>query len=112
MEVDYTADSSDLDQVLHQAEAANPGQPIRIRIQPQVWISGREYLAWRRVSWPLRCDSVEEAISLRMAMEAFFVAVGARGPVQVAQELYGLNQEPAVPPADEPVGKSSFWERE
>lgn len=84
--------SQDIDETLLEAEESANGEPLKFRVQPQLEIQreGRSkkkmFFAWRGVFWNLKCDTTEDARSLRDAMASFFLLVERQGP-QVAKTL-------------------------
>lgn len=102
MDMTYSG-SQTTDQTLTEARAAAPGQPIRLRLQPQLFIKGRGYQAWRLVSWAVRCQTAGEVKELRRALEAFFTRIERDGPAAVGEELRGK-----APSADAPVRHDGF----
>lgn len=78
-------------------EAVEPGEVLKIRVQPQIRSRRgatigdrripRTYLGWRGVYWNLECTSVEEAISVRVALASFFAALAQGTPAQVTTWL-------------------------
>lgn len=86
MQVNYSADVSELDAPAAEAAAERPGKPIRVRIPLLIFRLKKDaapgagsYRSWNNVSWIVECDSVSEAIELRDALEAFFTYAKANG---------------------------------
>ncbi len=64
------------------------GEPIRVRLQPSVFRRGLgQYRYWAGVSWTVDCRSVEEAVGLREALQAFFTALERGGVRAVVAAL-------------------------
>ena len=84
----------DVDETVRQAAQEAAGGPIKVRVQPQVYLKGKgargAFLAWRGVHWMITCTSVKEAQGLRKALTAFFAAVGRQGFVVVTKTLDSL----------------------
>ncbi len=56
------------------------GEPIRVRLQPSLFRRGLgQHRYWAGVSWTVDCRSVEEAVGLREALQAFFRALERAG---------------------------------
>lgn len=74
-----------IDDALYDAATATPGQPIRLRVQPQIFTRrpGRPraamYLGWKGVYWNLECASTREAIQFREALARFFRLLARHG---------------------------------
>lgn len=98
MQISYSVSQRDLDQLVRDAAAERPGQPVRIRLQPTVYrqaadASRGQQAAWAGVSWNVECETPEEAIALRRALEAFFVGVATCGPLCVTAQLIDLTEK-------------------
>jgi hypothetical protein len=92
MDVIYSADAQDLDRVVWEAQAERPDRPIRVRLQPTLLrVKAGQTLgnhrSWPGVSWMLECQTAEEAIAVRLAMEVFFGALARLGAEAVAATL-------------------------
>lgn len=84
----------DIDETVRQAAEEASGGPIKVRVQPQVFLKSKgprgAYLAWRGVHWMITCEAVEDAQDLRTALTVFFEAVGKVGSKAVANALDSL----------------------
>ena len=92
MQVAYSADQLDLDRPAHDAATERPNRPIRMRIAPTLLrVNPGEtvgnHQSWKGVSWTLECRTPEEAIAVRRALEAFFVAIAQHGAGAVEKAL-------------------------
>lgn len=92
MEITYSADAVDLDRPAFEAQAERPDSPIRLRVQPTLLRvrpgeTGGNHRSWSGVSWAIECQTAEEAIAVRKALEAFFGALGRQGAVAVEAAL-------------------------
>lgn len=92
MEITYSADTVDLDKSAFDAQAERPDRPLRLRIQPTLLrVAPGETMgnhrSWQGVSWSLECRTAEEAIGVRVALEAFFGAVAQHGTTAVEKAL-------------------------
>lgn len=86
MEISYAADTEQIDAAIREMAAEQVDGIVRLRVQPTVRRSGN-YVSWPGVSWLVTCQDADEAIAVREALRAFFVAVGQRGPAAVTQLL-------------------------
>lgn len=82
MQISYGLEQYDVNDSLNEAAESVPGQAIRVRVQPQLYIKRPShrtpmYLAWRGVYWTMECADVQEGMALREAMSAFFAALPA-----------------------------------
>lgn len=100
MQSSFSADTLDLDQTVRDAAEERPGKTIRIRVQPSVLRthpSGRghdqQHQPWKHVRWILECETVEEAIALRQAMQDFFALVADHGAATVRTHLATLHPQ-------------------
>ena len=92
MEVTYSADAIDIDKPAFEAQQERPDRPLRLRIQPTLLrVTQGEtvgnHRSWTGVSWTLECRTAEEAIGVRVALEAFFAAVAHHGTAAVEKAL-------------------------
>lgn len=87
LQVQYTADQPDLDQPVHDAIAARPGQPVRVRVAPTLLQANGNHLAWKGVAWTVTAQTAEDAIAVRHALEAFFAALSTVGSERVIGAL-------------------------
>ncbi len=94
MEVNYSADVSQLDQPAIDAAVERPGKPIRIRVplllfrvKPGETSSEGTYRSWNNVSWIVECANVEEAVAMREVLRAAFLAIEVKGIDTVHQLL-------------------------
>lgn len=90
METSYSADTEHIDEPIEAAAAERtaPDQTIRIRVQPSILRRGLgQHRMWAGVSWTVNCTSVAEAVELRVALTAFFEALGRDGAAQVTADL-------------------------
>ena len=87
MQVQYSAETLDLDKAVEEAQAERPDKPIRVRLQPALLRSDGAYVAWRGVAWSVACETPAEAIALRQALVAFFAAIGTHGIAAVTDIL-------------------------
>jgi len=92
MDVTYSADAVDLDRPAYEAQAERPDRAIRLRLQPTLLrVKAGQTLgnhrSWSGVSWTLECQTAEEAIAVRLALEAFFGALGVHGADAVRTAL-------------------------
>ena len=92
MDVTYSANARDLDRPAFEAHAERPNRPIRLRLQPTLLrVKAGQTLgnhrSWSGVSWTLECQTAEEAIAVRLALEAFFAALGVHGAAAVEAAL-------------------------
>lgn len=87
--VTYSADTTDLDAPVRAAAEASPGKPIHLRINPDILRRelGQSYRAWSKVTWNLTCETVEDAVAVREAMQEFFDAVQRVGAHATRQAL-------------------------
>jgi hypothetical protein len=97
-EVEYSLDApaQDVDETIHLAMQADPEQPLRVRIQPQVYtklsnVKGT-YLAWRGVFWNMKLGSVEEARAFRACLVSFFKALSVFGAENLKRRLDTLTK--------------------
>lgn len=84
----YSADVSGINDAVK--EAVRDDGSVQVRVQPQLLQQGGRYLAWRGVSWTVRCSGAKEAIAVREVLRLVFGAVTLLGPERVAQALKGL----------------------
>src|SRR5262245_54804419 len=94
MQITGIATQSDIDQPIAEAFEANIAGPLRVRIQPTVYIpsqtgSGR-YAQWKRVIWNCAFSSFEEAQAFRLLMGEFFTALALVGPTALRVHLASL----------------------
>lgn len=92
MEISYSADVPDLDRPAVEAKAERPDRPIRLRVQPtllrvKAGATLGNHRSWPGVSWTLECQTAEEAIAVRRALQAFFAALAQHGPAVVERAL-------------------------
>lgn len=93
MEVTYSAAAAqNLDQPAFAAQAERPDRPLRLRVQPTLLrqVPGESvgnHRSWSGVSWTLECENAEEAISVRVALQAFFSAIAQHGAERVEKAL-------------------------
>ncbi len=73
---------------------SRPGQPIRLRLQPQLYFTMKNqryrqgaFLSWRSVYWNLQCATVAEAIAVKDALTSFFKALMVLDPGHVQMVL-------------------------
>jgi hypothetical protein len=114
MEVDYSVNRElAIDDSLREAiEHKRAGEPIRIRIQPQVYIrrpgasmTGKagvgvgSYLAWKGLYWQVNCTTVEEGSQFRQALARFFGLLESHGLHAVIKVLDTLASTPVESPA-------------
>ncbi len=95
MEINYSAETQDIDKPAFEAQAERPDKPLRIRVQPTLLRikPGSEtgsHQAWPGVSWTLECKDAEEAIAVREGLRLFFSVVATFGPIAVQQDLTTL----------------------
>lgn len=86
MEITYSAETVDLDAPAHLAAADRPGKPVRLRVQPTL-LRGENYQAWAGVSWTADCPTAADAIAVRDALRAFFLALEHYGAEAVQKAL-------------------------
>lgn len=96
MEITYSADAIDRDRPAYEAQAERPDRPLRLRVQPTLLRQkpGQTvglHRSWSGVSWAVECQTAEEAISIRQALQAFFAALAAFGPAAVERALTARN---------------------
>lgn len=90
MQTSYSADVEHIDEPIETAarERTKPDESIRIRVQPSILRRGLgQHRMWAGVSWTVDCATVAEAIELRVALTAFFEALGRDGAAQVTADL-------------------------
>ena len=83
MDISYSEDDklADLDDPLREILLSVPDQPLKLRLQPQVYTpQTKTFLSWRGVHWSVLCETIEEATALRRALITFFRLVGQIGP--------------------------------
>lgn len=88
--VSYSADTTDLDAPVREAFEKAPGKPINLRLQPTILrrdLNGGQQRSWSRVTWNLACETVEEAVAVREALQEFFDAVQRVGVEATRQAL-------------------------
>ncbi len=83
----YSADAIDRDKAAYEAQADRADKIVRVRVQPQILRSDGGYWPWKGVAWSVGCPTAEDAIALRQALEAFFIAVGKHGAAEVMRAL-------------------------
>jgi hypothetical protein len=74
--VKFAGEERDIDQQLKEAADVAPTDPIKIRLQPQIFQAGEGYQAWKRLSWVLQFKDVEAVVAFRERLSAFMVAQG------------------------------------
>lgn len=95
----------DADQSVHQAAHGQPGKPIKLRIQPQIYTVLRNrhragmYLGWKGVYWNLSCPSVEDALEVRNVLASLFTLLESVSGKTVQAYLDKWVQELAESPA-------------
>lgn len=99
LKVVFAGDTS-VDETLEEAERANPGQPIKLRVQPQIQVKGIGYLAWRKLSWAFAVADVVEAQAFREALTLFFRVLTLRGIAQTCTGLRALLDTDGVQQAE------------
>ena len=72
--VRFAGAERDIDQPLYDALEIAPTDPIKIRLQPQVFQAGEGYQAWKRLSWVLEFQTVDEAVDFREGLSKFLAA--------------------------------------
>lgn len=84
---------------LHQAAASQPGKPIRLRVQPQIYFALKDttyrrgaFYAWRHVYWNLTCATVEDAIRFKTVLDRLFVGLERYDISAVEQALDKLDE--------------------
>lgn len=96
MEINTGTSLRDIDAPLAEAYEGNVEGPIRVRVQPTVWIprqDGTGYRQqWRKVIWNLQFKSFEEAVSFRLVLQEFFTALALVGPTALRVHLAGLRK--------------------
>lgn len=94
MQVNYSADTSELDQPAIEAASERPGKSIRVRI-PLLLFRLRDgetpsagvYRSWNNVSWIIECTDADEALALRDGLAAFFDRIKHEGIAAVRDRL-------------------------
>ena len=95
MEVTYSANISQLDRPLKEAagERTRSNEPIRIRLQPSLFRRALgQHRHWTGLSWTIDCGSVDEAVGMRKALQAFFEVLVQSGPAET-QAMLERSQE-------------------
>ena len=81
------------DLVIEEVHAIWPDEPIRIRLQPQVYLptpnSNRNgmFKAWRGLYWNWQCTTLDDARLLRQVLTRTMALVATEGPVAVLERL-------------------------
>jgi hypothetical protein len=91
--VDVQYSFPDEDAQVYRIAEQRPDAPIRIRIQPDLYVQrdGRAlYMAWRQVFWRVECATPGEAIALKDALHAFFSCCLRSGADNVRMHLETL----------------------
>ena len=98
VQIDYSLDRASADSLIHDVQASRPGEPIKLRLQPQLLAKRKPdpersiYYAWKGVHWNAECKSVREVLDLRAALAGLFAAVSAVGAKPVIAMLGSLIQ--------------------
>lgn len=94
IDTQYSQDAYPLpDETVREAAALDPGQAIRVRIQPQVYIKrpGQYrtgmYLAWKGVYWNLACPTIEATLGIRDVLERVFQLLRVMEPTELLELL-------------------------
>ena len=90
-----------IDEPVWAAQASAPGEKLRLRIQPQLFVKkatdtirGGTYLGWKGVFWNVSCESVAEVIAIRDALVRFFALLEHAGVDYVIEALDNLLNVP------------------
>lgn len=105
IDAQYSQDAYPLpDETVQEAAALEPGQTIRLRVQPQVYLKrpGQYrtgmYLAWKGVYWNLACPTVESALGIRDVLTRVFTLLKVMEPAELMQLLDKRIEDLAVSP--------------
>ena len=82
-------------QSVYDAAESRPGLPIKLRVQPQLYVRTVPYKAyrtgafhaWRHVHWSVECQTVEEAIGVKDVLSACFRALQVMEPGEAQMVL-------------------------
>jgi hypothetical protein len=96
--VDISSSLAPIDDVLEQAAAERPGQPLKLRVQPTLLRheAGRKsahYGSWKNLHWTLMLNSVDEGRAVREALSTFFFLIGHLGVYKLRARLANLMNE-------------------
>lgn len=84
----------DIDAPIALAKEADIDSPVRIRIQPTVYIPERQssgrYVQWKQVVWNVALQNFEEARTFRYLLAEFFTALALVGPTALRVHLASL----------------------
>lgn len=86
----FTRDLADDRQQIEEAFTERNGQPVRLRLQPQVLRAHGKYRAWKDVTWTLDCTTPKEVIGIRNAMQVFFRVLAQVGPEAMIKALTAI----------------------
>lgn len=90
-EIKFAGAERDIDEQLFDAKDTAPTDPIKVRVQPQIYQPGSGYSAWRRVAWVISFGSIEDARALRVGLTAFFSLAARLGIGALSAELVRLD---------------------
>lgn len=82
MQVSYSADVEQIDQMVRDIAASREEGDVAIRLQPTLLYSGN-YVAWQGVSWRVTAANPEEAFALRDAIQALLQGCARHGAVEM-----------------------------
>lgn len=84
-------------------EALRLGQPIRIRIQPQLFErEANLYRAWANCVWIANLTNQTAAANLKQGLDTFFRLANLWGPTELAEYLARVERESLAPGTEQP----------
>lgn len=79
---------------VREAAKSRPGQPIRLRFQPQLYFAVKNatyrsgaFFSWRNLYWNVQCPTVADALKVKGALTSFFRALAVLDATDVSMVL-------------------------
>jgi hypothetical protein len=94
MDVNYSVDVEQIDQMVKDIAAEREKGDVAIRLQPTILHKGN-YVAWQGVSWRLTAKDPAEAFALRDLLQVVLQQVQTIGVDGVLERLH-MRQEPGT----------------